>query len=207
MNTSKNENPYRSKDFPHELFELMCSNSQVIHLSNVEKVLQKYKTSKPFYAWFWENGDGETILMRRSEWESYLADKIILDRSYSFKGGAFGYFLQINNEDGVRYFCEKPERIGKQRKENGDKIKFLGRFYENFTVIANVQESGEINAISPIFNNKTDLNRFVDDVQQHYENWLNKRDQDDWYYPAGNYLQMSITTTQWLYEFNPEKID
>lgn len=207
MNTTNNENPYRSKDFPHELFELMCSNSEVIHLSNVEKVLQKYKASNPFYAWFWENGDGETILMRRSEWENYLANKIILDRSYSFKGGAFGYFLEINNEAGVRYLCEKPDRIGKQRKENGNEIKFLGRFYENFTVIANVQESGEISAIAPIFNNKIDLNRFVDDVQQHYEDWLNKRDQDDWYYPAGNYLQMSITTAQWLYKFNPGKID
>jgi len=207
MSTTNNENPYRSKDFPHELFELMCSNSEVIHLSNVEKVLQKDKESRPFYVWFWENGDGPTTLIRRHEWESYVSGAIVLDKSYSFTEGAFGYFLPINREDGMRYFCIEPDKIRKQRREHGGGTDFFGRIYENFTVIANVQESGEITAVAPIFNNKKDLNRFIDDVEQYIEDWQNKKDEDDWYYPAGNYLKMSINTAKWLYEFNPEKID
>lgn len=207
MSTTNNENPYRSKDFPHEIFGIMCSNNELIHLSNVEKVIKKDKKSKAFYVWFWENRDGPTTLIRRSEWESYLSGAIVLDKSYSFKEHAFGYFLPINREYGVKYPCKKPDEISKKRGETGSETDFFGRIYEKFTVIANIQESGEITAISPIFNNKKDLNRFIDDVEQYLEDWQQKKDEDSWYYPAGNYLKMSINTAKWLYEFNPEKID
>ncbi len=207
MNTTNNANPYRSKDFPHELFGIMCSNNELIHLSNVEELLRKDKEAEHFYVWFWPNGDYPTALMKRSEWANYVSDNTIPKDVCTFTGNSFGYFLPINRQDGVHFFCEKPDKMRKQKIESSANTNFFGRIYESFTVIANVQESGEITAIAPIFNNKKDLDRFVDDVQQYYEDWQSKQEQEDWYYPAGNYLQISITAAQWLYENNPEKID